>query len=251
MSDRTTFRSAWLRSAGVAAQWRPARPDVRGKSGRQAAVDLLRRLRGADRLPRLSRARRRGGRQEPRRQGDVHLPRPADHSQSGAEDRGSDRGQGERYRALRVRARTPPMPTSPSAPRRRASRSAAPPRRPPARKCAIPTTSSCSAPDQTRRPPARCPAKRLIAMGVKGGVVVADQQPGDATCRDRADSEIAALKAAGIKAEFLEILDGSRPGIRTRRQLSAQESGHRRGDQRLQHQRRACFRRRTTAARRT
>jgi simple sugar transport system substrate-binding protein len=46
--------------------------------------------------------------------------------------------------------------------------------------------------------------KRLIAMGIKGGVVVVDQQPGDATCRDRADSEISALKAAGIKAEFLE-----------------------------------------------
>jgi simple sugar transport system substrate-binding protein len=46
--------------------------------------------------------------------------------------------------------------------------------------------------------------KRLIAMGVKVGVAVVDQQPGDATCRDRADSEIAALKAAGIKAEFLE-----------------------------------------------
>ena len=48
-------------------------------------------------------------------------------------------------------------------------------------------------------------AKRLIAMGIKGGVVVGDQQPGDATCRDRADSEIATLKAAGIKAEFLEL----------------------------------------------
>jgi simple sugar transport system substrate-binding protein len=47
-------------------------------------------------------------------------------------------------------------------------------------------------------------AKHLIAMGVKGGVVVVDQQPGDATCRDRADTEIATLKAAGIKAEFLE-----------------------------------------------
>ena len=46
--------------------------------------------------------------------------------------------------------------------------------------------------------------KRLAAMGIKGGVVVADQQPGDATCRDRANSEIDALKAAGIKAEFLE-----------------------------------------------
>jgi simple sugar transport system substrate-binding protein len=48
-------------------------------------------------------------------------------------------------------------------------------------------------------------AKRLISMGVKGGVVVGDQQPGDATCRDRADSEIATLKAAGIKADFLEL----------------------------------------------
>jgi simple sugar transport system substrate-binding protein len=48
-------------------------------------------------------------------------------------------------------------------------------------------------------------AKRLLAMGVKGGVVVGDQQPGDATCRDRAEAEISTLKAAGIKAEFLEL----------------------------------------------
>ena len=34
-------------------------------------------------------------------------------------------------------------------------------------------------------------AKRLIAMGVKGRVVVDDQQPGDSNCRDRANSEIA------------------------------------------------------------
>ncbi len=47
-------------------------------------------------------------------------------------------------------------------------------------------------------------AKRLIAMGVKGGVAVVDQQPGDSNCRDRADSEISTLKAAGVKAEFLE-----------------------------------------------
>ena len=47
--------------------------------------------------------------------------------------------------------------------------------------------------------------KRLIAMGVKGRVVVGDQQPGDATCRDRADAEIATLKAAGIEADFLEL----------------------------------------------
>jgi simple sugar transport system substrate-binding protein len=48
-------------------------------------------------------------------------------------------------------------------------------------------------------------AKRLVAMGVKGRVVVGDQQPGDATCRDRAESEIATLKAAGIEADFLEL----------------------------------------------
>lgn len=48
-------------------------------------------------------------------------------------------------------------------------------------------------------------AQRLIAMGVKGRVLVGDQQPGDATCRDRADAEIAALKAAGITADFLEL----------------------------------------------
>jgi len=47
-------------------------------------------------------------------------------------------------------------------------------------------------------------AQRLIAMGVKGRVVVDDQQPGDATCHDRADAEIATLKAAGINADFLE-----------------------------------------------
>src|SRR5436309_8292535 len=47
-------------------------------------------------------------------------------------------------------------------------------------------------------------AQKLIAVGVKGRVVVDDQQPGDATCRDRADSEIATLKAAGINADFLE-----------------------------------------------
>src|SRR5262249_53775132 len=47
-------------------------------------------------------------------------------------------------------------------------------------------------------------AKHLIAMGGKGRVLVADPQPGDAPCRDRADSEIATLKAAGINGEFLE-----------------------------------------------
>jgi simple sugar transport system substrate-binding protein len=48
-------------------------------------------------------------------------------------------------------------------------------------------------------------AQRLIEMGVKGRVVVGDQQPGDATCRDRAEAEIEELKAAGIEAEFLEL----------------------------------------------
>jgi simple sugar transport system substrate-binding protein len=48
-------------------------------------------------------------------------------------------------------------------------------------------------------------AQTLIKMGVKGRVVVGDQQPGDATCRDRADAEIETLKAAGIQADFLEL----------------------------------------------
>jgi len=48
-------------------------------------------------------------------------------------------------------------------------------------------------------------AQRLISMGVKGRVVVANQQPGDATCQDRANSEIEELKAAGIEADFLEL----------------------------------------------
>ncbi|MEP0324991.1 substrate-binding domain-containing protein [Bauldia litoralis] len=48
-------------------------------------------------------------------------------------------------------------------------------------------------------------AQRLIAMGVTGRVVVGDQQPGDATCRDRADAQIEELKANGIEADFLEL----------------------------------------------
>jgi simple sugar transport system substrate-binding protein len=48
-------------------------------------------------------------------------------------------------------------------------------------------------------------AKRLLATGVKGRVVVGDQQPGDATCRERANGEIETLKAAGVEAEFLEL----------------------------------------------
>lgn len=48
-------------------------------------------------------------------------------------------------------------------------------------------------------------AQRLIEMGVTGRVVVGDQQPGDATCRDRADAQIEALEAAGIEADFLEL----------------------------------------------
>jgi simple sugar transport system substrate-binding protein len=48
-------------------------------------------------------------------------------------------------------------------------------------------------------------ARRLMKMGVKGRVLVGDQQPGDATCRERANGEIETLKAAGIKADFLEL----------------------------------------------
>jgi len=51
----------------------------------------------------------------------------------------------------------------------------------------------------------RLTAQTLIAMGLEGRVVVGDQQPGDATCRDRADAEIETLKAAGIEADFLEL----------------------------------------------
>src|SRR6516164_7226984 len=51
----------------------------------------------------------------------------------------------------------------------------------------------------------RLTAQRLIAMGVKGRVLVGDQQPGDANCRARADAEIETLKAAGIQADFLEL----------------------------------------------
>jgi len=50
----------------------------------------------------------------------------------------------------------------------------------------------------------RLTAQRLITMGIKGRVVVSDQDPGVATCRERANSEIATLKSAGIEAEFLE-----------------------------------------------
>jgi simple sugar transport system substrate-binding protein len=48
-------------------------------------------------------------------------------------------------------------------------------------------------------------AQRLVAMGVKGRVVVGNQQPGDATCADRTDSEVQALKAAGVDADYLEL----------------------------------------------
>ncbi|MBL8577143.1 MAG: substrate-binding domain-containing protein [Mesorhizobium sp.] len=51
----------------------------------------------------------------------------------------------------------------------------------------------------------RLTAQRLVSMGVKGRVVVANQQPGDASCQLRATSQIDALKAAGIEAEFLEL----------------------------------------------
>jgi simple sugar transport system substrate-binding protein len=48
-------------------------------------------------------------------------------------------------------------------------------------------------------------AQRLVTMGVKGRVVVANQQPGDASCQLRATSEIDELKKAGIEADFLEL----------------------------------------------
>jgi simple sugar transport system substrate-binding protein len=48
-------------------------------------------------------------------------------------------------------------------------------------------------------------AQRLLDMGVKGRVVVTNQQPGDASCQLRATSQIDALKAAGVNAEFLEL----------------------------------------------
>jgi len=51
----------------------------------------------------------------------------------------------------------------------------------------------------------RLTAQRLLSMGVKGRVVVANQQPGDASCQLRATSQIEALKAAGVEAEFLEL----------------------------------------------
>jgi len=51
----------------------------------------------------------------------------------------------------------------------------------------------------------RLTAQRLISMGVTGRVVVANQQPGDATCMDRANAQIEELKANGIEAEFLEL----------------------------------------------
>jgi simple sugar transport system substrate-binding protein len=51
----------------------------------------------------------------------------------------------------------------------------------------------------------RLTAQRLLSMGVKGRVVVANQQPGDATCQLRATSQIDELKANGVEAEFLEL----------------------------------------------
>jgi simple sugar transport system substrate-binding protein len=47
--------------------------------------------------------------------------------------------------------------------------------------------------------------QRLIELGVTGRVMVGDQQPGDTTCKARADGEIATLSDAGIEAEFVEL----------------------------------------------
>jgi simple sugar transport system substrate-binding protein len=48
-------------------------------------------------------------------------------------------------------------------------------------------------------------AQRLLSMGVKGRVLVGDQQPADTTCRARADGEIETLKAAGVEGDFLTL----------------------------------------------
>ncbi len=74
----------------------------------------------------------------------------------GREDRRGDRGEGERHRALRISREDSPYAEVAArakeagiAVRQRRAR------RPRARRCAIPTTSSCSAPDRTRRRRAR------------------------------------------------------------------------------------------------
>ena len=82
------------------------------------------------------------------------------------------------------------------------SAAAPPPAR--VRRCVIRTTCSYSGPDRTSGQLA-ADRQQLLAMGVKGSVVVGDQQPGDATCRERANGEIETLKAAGVEAEFLEL----------------------------------------------
>jgi simple sugar transport system substrate-binding protein len=42
-------------------------------------------------------------------------------------------------------------------------------------------------------------------MGVTGRVVIGLQQPGDATCRARAEAQFEALQEAGVEAEMLEM----------------------------------------------
>jgi simple sugar transport system substrate-binding protein len=44
--------------------------------------------------------------------------------------------------------------------------------------------------------------QRLLSQGVKGRVLVGDQQPADTTCRARAQGEIDVLQAAGVTADF-------------------------------------------------
>ena len=46
---------------------------------------------------------------------------------------------------------------------------------------------------------------KLLELGVTGSVMVGQQQPGDATCQERADAEIAVLQAAGVDAQLQEL----------------------------------------------
>ena len=123
-----------------------------------------------------------------------------------AEDRGGDRGPGRRHRALRLRrgrrlcrGRGPRQGGRDRVRQRRgAARRAGPQVRDPNDIFLFRTGSD-------ERAAGKLTAQRLLTMGVKGRVVVGDQQPGDATCRERADGEIETLKANGVEAEFLEL----------------------------------------------
>ena len=57
-------------------------------------------------------------------------------------------------------------------------------------------------------------AKRLLAMGVKGRVVVGDQQPGDATCRERANGRDRDLEGGRRRGGVPRADHGSGPAVR-------------------------------------